>query len=190
MSDARDVVSCLFSTAALASAMSPARDERSGYTHIGCSIEMADELQTWRLAMTRFCCLIGAIIVSLAVGCAESSSTPTAPSSDQLAGTWNLLSIQPAGQANHPTPPGASYTLSFAGGRLSTQVDCNMCSGGFALSGETLTVGPALACTRAACPTMAFENAYTSVLSGDSTITMSGSTLVLSSARGVLRFTR
>ena len=129
-------------------------------------------------------------VLALAIGCAESSSTPTAPSSDQLAGTWNLLSIQPAGQANQPTPPGARYTLSFADGRLSTRVDCNMCSGGFALSGENLTAGPALACTRAACPTMAFENAYTSLLSGDSTITLSGSTLVLSSSRGVLRFAR
>lgn len=170
--------------------MSPAGDGRASLMSFRWSINMADGLQNWRLAMTRFRCLIGSIIVSLAVGCAESSSTPTAPSSDQLTGTWNLLSIQPAGQANQPTPPGARYTLSFADGRLSTRVDCNMCSGGFARSGETLTVGPALACTRAACPTMAFENAYTIVLSGDSTITMSGSTLVLSSARGVLRFTR
>ena len=100
------------------------------------------------------------------------------------------LSIQPAGQADQATPPGASYTLSFADGRLSTRADCNVCSGGFALSGQTLTAGPALACTRAACPTMSFESAYTGLLSGDSTITLSGSTLVLSSARGVLRFTR
>jgi heat shock protein HslJ len=65
-----------------------------------------------------------------------------------------------------------------------------MCSGGFALSDETLTAGPLLACTRAACPTIAFENAYTRLLSGDSTITLSDSTLVLSSSRGVLRFAR
>jgi heat shock protein HslJ len=37
---------------------------------------------------------------------------------------------------------------------------------------------------------MAFENTYTSLLSGDSSITLSGSTLVLSSSRGVLRFAR
>jgi heat shock protein HslJ len=170
--------------------MSPAGDERRWLHTIGRSIEMADELHGWRLVMGSFRCFLGLLLVSLAIGCAESSSTPTAPSSDQLTGTWNLLSIQPAGQANQPTPPGARYTLSFADGRLSTRVDCNVCSGGFALAGETLTAGPVLACTRAACPTMAFENAYTSVLSGDSTITMSGITLVLSSARGVLRFTR
>jgi heat shock protein HslJ len=151
---------------------------------------VADELQRLVSDMTTFRLLLGVGIASIVIGCVESSSTPTAPSSDQLAGTWNLLSIQRAGQADQLTPPGARYTLSFADGRLSTRADCNMCSGGFALSGETLTAGPALACTRAACPTMAFENAYTSLLSGDSTLTLSGNTLVLSSSRGVLRFVR
>jgi len=65
-----------------------------------------------------------------------------------------------------------------------------MCSGTFTLSGETLTAGPLMACTRAACPTMAFESTYGRLLGGDSTVTLSNGTLVLSSARGVLRFTR
>jgi len=60
----------------------------------------------------------------------------------------------------------------------------------FALSGQTLTAGPALACTRAACPTMEFESIYTRLLSGDSTVTLSDRGLLLSSGRGVLRFTR
>ena len=110
--------------------------------------------------------------------------------SNQLAGTWNLVSMRPAGQAEQATPSGATYVLIFDAGRLSTRVDCNVCNGVFALSGQTLTAGPALACTRAACPTIAFENAYTSLLGGDSTVTLSGDTLVLSSARGVLRFVR
>lgn len=149
--------------------------------------------------MKCFRCSIVLVVASLAIGCAESSSTPTSPSAvaspptltdQELAGTWNLLSIQPTGQPDQTTPPGTRYTLSFADGRLSTRVDCNVCSSGFALSGQTLTAGPALACTRAACPTMAFENAYTSLLSGDSTIALSGTTLVLSSSRGILRFAR
>jgi hypothetical protein len=37
---------------------------------------------------------------------------------------------------------------------------------------------------------MAFENIYTGLLSGDSTVTVSGDTLLLSSTRGVMRFTR
>jgi heat shock protein HslJ len=141
-----------------------------------------------------------ASLAALAIGCADSSSAPTSPSSinggsnalttDQLAGSWSLQSIQPAGRSEQAVPWGASYVLTFTNGRLSTRADCNICTGAFRLSGQTLTAGPAMACTRAACPTMAFESMYTSLLSGDSTVTLSGNTLVLSSARGVLRFSR
>jgi heat shock protein HslJ len=142
------------------------------------------------------------ILATLAAGCAGSSSMPTSPSSpssasgplalnaERLAGTWNLLSIEPAGQAQQATPPAAAYSLTLQDGRLTTLVDCNRCSGAFTLSGQTLTAGPALACTRAACPTMAFENAYTGILSGESTVTLAGDSLVVSSSRGVLRFAR
>ena len=147
------------------------------------------------------------VVALLATGCAgsptapsSSSGSPTSPGDqsplsgsptvDQLAGTWILQSLQPAGETVQTTPAGANYTLTFADGRLSTRADCNMCGGTFSLSGQTLTAGPALACTRAACPTMAFESTYGRLLSGDSTVTLSSGTLVLSSARGVLRFTR
>src|SRR4029450_6671737 len=135
------------------------------------------------------------IIASLAVGCSESLSGPTSPSADataaavaptadQLAGTWNLVSIQPTGQGEELTPPGATYTLSFATGRLSTRADCNSCSAAFTVSGQPLTAGPVTACTRAACPTVAFEHVYTTLLSGESTATLSAGLLVLSSDRG------
>lgn len=100
------------------------------------------------------------------------------------------MSIQPAGQAEQAVPSGARYVLTFSDGRLSTRADCNLCGGAFGLSGQTLTAGPALACTKAACPTMAFESQYTILLSGESTVTLTGNSLVLSSARGVLRFSR
>lgn len=138
-------------------------------------------------------------VASLAVGCAQSTSAPTAPSgingtttltAERLAGSWKLVSIQPAGQPEQATPATASYTLTFADGRLSTRADCNSCGGTFAISGQTLTAGPALACTRAACPTMEFEGKYTSLLSGDSMVTLSAEGLLLSSGRGMLRFTR
>jgi heat shock protein HslJ len=156
--------------------------------------------------MNRSLSLVSVVATALlATGCAGSASTPTAPSSlsgapqhsgspaptlDQLAGTWNLQSLQPAGDVHQTTPAGASYTLTFADGRLSTRADCNVCGGPFALSGQTLAAGPALACTRAACPTMEFESIYTRLLSGDSTVTLSDGALVLSSARGVLHLAR
>ncbi len=137
------------------------------------------------------------VTASIAAGCSGATvptlSGSTGGSSDlgeTLAGTWILTSIQPAGQAEQAKPDGATYSLTLTDGRLSSRVDCNSCSGTFALSGSTLTAGPALACTRAACPTMAFENTYTRLLGGENAVTASGNTLVLSSTRGVMRFER
>jgi heat shock protein HslJ len=98
--------------------------------------------------------------------------------------------MQPAGQDEQATPAGATYAITFADGRLSTRVDCNTCNGPFSLSGQTLTAGPAIACTRAACRTMEFENAYTRILGGEGTVTLADGSLVVSSPRGVLRFAR
>ncbi len=146
--------------------------------------------------------LAGVLVsVSLAIGCSHVPSAPTSPSAigggstaltaDQLAsGTWTLVAMQPSGQAEQPAPSGATYTLTFTNGQLSTHVDCNTCAGSYSLSGQTLTIGPNLACTRAACLTMEFENTYTRLISGDSAASLTGGTLVLSSPRGVLRFTR
>lgn len=142
---------------------------------------------------------IAFFMVAAAAACSSTPGTPTSPTADsgslalsaeQLVGTWTLASIQAAGQAAQPAPSGATYTLSLADGRLSTRADCNTCAGTFTLNGSTLQAGPALACTRAACPTMAFESVYASILGGDSAVTLSGSSLVLTSARGTLSFTR
>jgi heat shock protein HslJ len=138
-------------------------------------------------------------VASFAAGCSGSSPAPTSPSSagsspdltvSPFPGTWNLMSIQPAGEAEQARPSGASYTITFADGRLSTRADCNSCDGTYTLTGQTLVAGPSLACTRAACATMPFENAYTRLLAGESTVSLTGGTLVLASPRGVLRFTR
>ena len=135
-----------------------------------------------------------ALVVS---ACSQSVSSPTAVSSPsaaytaaQLEGTWTLTSIAVAGQAKQDRPFSAIYTLDFNQGRLSTRADCNTCGGSYSIDGLVLTAGPALACTRAACATMEFENAYTRILSGDSTMAVTGSTLSLSSSRGTLKFVR
>jgi heat shock protein HslJ len=140
------------------------------------------------------------VAAPLAYGCSDPSSLPTSPSSasgggealtaDSLDGTWQLVSIQPSSENVQPTPAGTAYTLAFTNDRVSTRADCNTCAGTFALAGQTLTVGPLLACTRAACRTAEFESAYTSLLAGDSTIARAGDALVLTSERGTLRFGR
>jgi heat shock protein HslJ len=160
---------------------------------------VASRLQ-WQAIMRKSSMFVSLLFVaSLTIGCAQSTAALTAPSGvngsttltvDQLAGAWTLVAIQPAGQPEQVTPSSTTYTLTFADGRLSTRADCNSCGGTFALSGQTLTAGPALACTRAACPTMEFESKYTSLLSGDSTVALSEQGLLLSSGRGILRFTR
>jgi heat shock protein HslJ len=140
------------------------------------------------------------LFLSAAAACADAPATPTSPTggsgslaltAEQLTGTWTLSALQEAGRAPQTVPDGAGYTLSFAdGGRFSTRADCNTCGGGFTLSGATVTLGPNLACTRAACPTAQFEAAYTNLLSGEATVALSGTTLVLTSPRGALRFSR
>jgi heat shock protein HslJ len=126
--------------------------------------------------------------MALLAGC--TTDPPSAPTLGQLTGVWRLVSMQPAGQGEAPAPANASYSVAFTDGRVSVRADCNTCTGVFSLSGQTLTAGPTLICTRAACPTMAFENAYTQLVAGDSTVSLNGPTLVLSSPRGTLRFTR
>ena len=119
--------------------------------------------------------------------------TPTSPltiDTGQLGGSWTLRSIQRVGESEQAAPAGTAYTLTFTDDRVSTRADCNICNGGFTVSGARLTIGPALACTRAACPTMAFESAYTSILAGESTAAVSAGGLTLTSSRGVVRFTR
>lgn len=144
--------------------------------------------------------LVALIVVALStVRCSSDDSNPAGPSAgggsttitaEQIAGGWTLSSIQPAGEAEQIVPAGASYTMTIADGRLSTRADCNVCNGIVVAAGETVTIGPLLACTLAACPTMAFENRYTGILAGDSTARIDGDSLVLTSPRGVLRFHR
>jgi heat shock protein HslJ len=139
------------------------------------------------------------LVACFALGCSGSSPALMSPSSveralertaSQLPGAWSLVSIQPAGETEQAKPSGASYTLTLSDGRLSMRADCNSCGGTYTLNGQTLVAGPSLACTRAACATMAFENTYTTLLGGESTVSLSSGTLVLASPRGVLRFTR
>ena len=144
--------------------------------------------------------IVFVLITAFGIACSSSSGSPTAPSSvsgstalvseSQLSGAWRLQSIQRAGQAAEITPAGADYSLTFADNRIAARADCNSCSGAFALSGSTLSVTPAVACTRAYCATAQFESAYTTLLGGEHTVAISGSTMTWSSSRGSLTFAR
>ena len=123
-----------------------------------------------------------------AAGCAN--STPTAPTARSLDGVWRLISIQPAAQPVQPAPVGVAYQVGFEDGRVAVRVDCNTCSGPFAVVDGTLTIGPTLACTRAACETASYESAVVSLLSGAHQITTTLHNLTLSSTRGTVNLQR
>jgi len=151
--------------------------------------------------LRKTCCSLVTLVLAAFVttACALAPAAPASPgatsgspalSAEQVAGTWTLTTMQPAGQAEQAAPAGATYNLTFADGRASVRADCNTCVGSLTVSGQTLTIGPAVACTRAACPTMAFETIYTAIIAGDSNASVSGTTLALTSSRGRLTFTR
>lgn len=143
--------------------------------------------------------VVTVIIIAAGIGCASSAALPTSPSAsngstslttEQIAGAWRLQSIQLSGQAVQSAPADANYSVTFSEGRIAARADCNSCSSGFALSGSKLSIASAMACTRAACPTMQFESVYTSLLAGEQTIAITGNTMLLSSERGSLSFVR
>ena len=143
--------------------------------------------------------LVAFLLSAVAAGCSDTPAMPTSPTggsgsfaltASQLSGAWTLRSLQVAGEPAATVPGGARYTLSFAEGRVSVRADCNSCGGVYVLDGDTVTIGPNLACTRAACPTMALEAEYMKVLSGAATASVSENLLVLTSARGTLSFGR
>jgi len=138
-------------------------------------------------------CLAASILLgSVAAACSSPPSSPSPPIPlDQLVGTWNLASLQPAREVEQAVASGAAYTLTFGiGNQFSTRGDCAACSGTFGVTGNTLTTGPLLVCTLIACRETDFDSRYKSLLTGASTVAVSATNLQLSSARGILRFTR
>ena len=72
---------------------------------------------------------------------------------------------------------------------VSVRSDCNRASGRYTTSESTISIGP-LASTRAYCASAPIDTDYLLLLSGESTVSISGSILQLSSSRGILEFTR
>lgn len=129
--------------------------------------------------------VLALIVLLVVAGC---SDTPTSPT--RVDGTWRIVSIRAASQAEQLAPVAALYQVTFENGQVSLRVDCNTCSGAYTASGNTLTLGPGLACTRAACSTAAFESAVVSLLSGEHQMTSTLHNLTLTSSRGTILLQR
>jgi heat shock protein HslJ len=121
-------------------------------------------------------------------GCSE--ETPTSPTAESLEGVWRILSIQPAGQAVQPAPVGARYQVGFEDARAFVRVDCNTCTSPYTVAGSTLTIGPVLPCTRAACETASYENAVVAMLNGTHEMASTTQNLTLTSSRGSMLLQR
>ena len=126
-------------------------------------------------------------LLALGVLTATCGESPTEPS-DLLGVTWRLVAIEPAAGPSTVVSNPERYTIEFLdGSRVSVRADCNVCSGTYALSGDTLAFGP-LACTRAFCGTESLDTIFTQVLGGPLTASREQSSLVLRGSQTTLRF--
>jgi heat shock protein HslJ len=81
------------------------------------------------------------------------------------------------------------YTVRFGSdGSVAARADCNRCGGRYRVEGAALTVGPALACTRAACVSPSLGDQFTAALAAVSTYIQREGELELVYAGGSLRF--
>lgn len=131
-----------------------------------------------------------ALLIALLFLAGCSDDPPTSPTPGSLDGVWRIISIQPAAQPVQVAPVGVQYQVSFQDARAFVRVDCNTCTGPFAVNGNTLTIGPTLTCTRAACSTASYESAVVALLSGDHQMATTLHNLTLSSSRGSILLQR
>jgi len=121
------------------------------------------------------------------------SSVPSAPINSLAIETnavWQLRSIVSADGSLLTIEDPSVFTLMLTDdGKVSARADCNRGSGGYTISGNTLSIGP-MASTRASCPTAPVDQQFLALLGGENIVTTSGGTLQLSSPRGTLGFGR
>ena len=148
---------------------------------------------------------VSALAAALSMAaCAETAtgpssvSTPSMPSGPSAtapaaiaAGVWKLQSLTRSDSTVVDVKEPDRFTLEFLDGgtRIALRVDCTRGAGPYTTSGRTLTIGPAIAMTRAYCAATAqLGDEYVQLLSGDSTVTISATSLELASPRGTLKF--
>lgn len=127
---------------------------------------------------------LAVIALAGAIGCGES---PTSPS-DLIGRTWRLVSIAPASGPSTVVTDPSRYSIEFRDEtRLSVRADCNTCSGSYALSGRSISIG-ALACTRAFCGETSLDAVFVQGLSEAKTAALEEQLLAIGSDARTLRF--
>ena len=119
-----------------------------------------------------------------------SSSAATTIAAEVVPGVLKLQSLTRADSTTVTISDPQQFTLEFLdNNRVAVKADCNRASGSFTVNGATLTIGP-MAVTKAYCGSASLDGEFLSLLGGETVATVSTTSLVLSSARGALRFSR
>lgn len=137
-----------------------------------------------------------AIVISFAA-CAHNVTGPSSiPTSSGVAaaiaeGTqWKLQSLTRADSTVTTVSEPDRFTLTFNdGNKITVRADCNNAFGGFTANGNSISVGP-MASTKAYCSSAPLDGDYLTAISGDSTLDVTTTTLVMSSSRGRLLFAK
>ena len=128
-----------------------------------------------------------AVLLLFVIGCDE---TPTAPTRQDLTGSWRVTSIHFEDATPIAPPDGHVLTVEFADDRVSVQTGCNACSGRYALTGQEIGFS-LLACTRRACPEGSLEGPFLLLLETARTAgIVTGTTLVIAGEKGELLLRR
>jgi heat shock protein HslJ len=127
------------------------------------------------------------VVVILAVGAVGCDENPVSPS-ELVDITWQLQSVSRVGNPVVNVPNPEQFTVRFeTNNTIAVRADCNTCTGGYTLDGESLSIGQ-LACTLIACPSPGLDALYTAALQNVRTAEVSGNELVMTGTEFTLRF--
>jgi heat shock protein HslJ len=137
--------------------------------------------------MSRLAAVLGALL-SIVAGCNGGGASEP---SGSLVGRWQLETLEGADGRPVAVPAPERFTVEFGpDGRVAIRADCNTCSGTYQADGNLLTIGPLLACTRAACPSAPVDQQYVAALTGTAVYDVRGDRLTIRSQAGSLQLSR
>jgi len=149
-------------------------------------------------SVTRLVRLLTSLIAAFSlVACSAPTTGPSKVASAPIASlaidtnaVWHLRSMVGADGSLLTIENPSLFTLVLTDdGKVAARVDCNRASGGYRISGNTLSIGT-MASTRAYCTSAPVDQQFLTLLGGENIVTTSDATLELSSPRGTLRFGR
>ena len=122
------------------------------------------------------------------LGACQTTTSTSDVSESTPVGSWSLVAFDLVSGQSVPVPDGSRYTLTLQSDpQASVRADCNLCSGSYSLSGNSLDFG-LMACTRAACPADSLEMPYLEALGSTSSYARTSEELLLQYEGGVMRF--